>query len=227
MSTRKQFSTIHLWSTILLYSYPARRIQHEAQLAKFVAFSWPEWGFESEGPTVKVKNFIGWDETSRYLGWKEPSGAMYDALLLPCSTHALRVILQKWGPRRYSTNADTAENLKLFRNCLADLPEFRMTAYVPPFAHTGLDFFGPMLVKIGRRQEKRCLNSRAILNWLCYHSNKTFPREDERRGDVKVMYSDNGTNLRGAEAELKKALLELDGNSNQQHRTSVVYGNNW
>jgi hypothetical protein len=45
---------------------------------------------------------------------------------------------------------------------MADLPEFRITVYVPPFAHTGFDFFGPLLVKIGRRQEKRCLNSRAI-----------------------------------------------------------------
>jgi hypothetical protein len=31
------------------------------------------------------------------------------------------------------------------------------------------------------------------------------------RGDVKVEYSENCTNLRGAEANLKKALLELVG----------------
>jgi hypothetical protein len=32
-----------------------------------------------------------------------------------------------------------------------------------------------------------------------------------KSGDVKVMYSDNCSNLRGAETKLKKGLLELDG----------------
>jgi hypothetical protein len=90
---------------------------------------------------------------------------------------------------------------------MADLPEFRMSAYVPPFAHTSLDFFRPMLVKIGRRQEKRfgaiftCLNSRAIHIELAasLSTDSAIMAIRGRRGDVKVMYSDN---LRGAEAEL-------------------------
>jgi hypothetical protein len=104
---------------------------------------------------------------------------------------------------------------------MADLPEFRRTACVPLFAHTVLDFFGPMLVKIGRRQEKRCLNSTAGLFTLSslhpfllslLSAIMAIRRFRGRRDDVKVMYSDNGTNLRGAEAEMKKTILDLDGN---------------
>jgi hypothetical protein len=62
-----------------------------------------------------------------------------------------------------------------------------------------------MLVKIERWQEKRwdaiftCLNSRAI--------HMEIKRFRGRRVDVKVMYSDNGTNFQGAETELKKLFL--------------------
>jgi hypothetical protein len=51
---------------------------------------------------------------------------------------------------------------------MSDLPDFRLIANLTPFTHTGLDFIGPILVKIGRRQEKKgvaiytCLNRRAI-----------------------------------------------------------------
>lgn len=89
---------------------------------------------------------------------------------------------------------------------MGDLPKFRTTAHIPPFAYTGVDFFGPMLVKIGRRQEKRwgalftCLNSRAIHIELAASLSTdsaimAIRRFRGRRGAVKVMYSDNGTNF--------------------------------
>jgi hypothetical protein len=34
-----------------------------------------------------------------------------------------------------------------------DLPDFRLNVYSPTFRYTGLDFFGPLLIKIGRRQD--------------------------------------------------------------------------
>lgn len=48
------------------------------------------------------------------------------------------------------------------------LPVDRLTAYIHPFTYTGLDFFGPISVTIGRRKEKRwtalftCLTIRAV-----------------------------------------------------------------
>ncbi|KAK0131217.1 hypothetical protein N1851_034083 [Merluccius polli] len=51
---------------------------------------------------------------------------------------------------------------------MADLPEARLRLHKPPFYSTGVDCFGPMMVKVGRRQEKRwgiifkCLTTRAV-----------------------------------------------------------------
>ncbi|KXJ74167.1 hypothetical protein RP20_CCG014255 [Aedes albopictus] len=48
------------------------------------------------------------------------------------------------------------------------LPKARVAAFVRPFSYVGVDFFGPFLVLIGRRHEKRwgvivtCLSTRAI-----------------------------------------------------------------
>jgi hypothetical protein len=72
------------------------------------------------------------------------------------------------------------------------------------------------------RQAKRwgviftCLNSRAIhieipASLSTDSAIMAIRRFRGRRGDFKIMYSDNGTIFRGSETELKKALLELDG----------------
>ena len=51
---------------------------------------------------------------------------------------------------------------------MADLPPARLRLFKPPFYSTGMDCFGPMLVKIDRRTEKRwgiifkCMTTRAI-----------------------------------------------------------------
>jgi hypothetical protein len=72
------------------------------------------------------------------------------------------------------------------------------------------DFRVYLRVYLCLRQEKRCANSKAIHIDLA----ESFATDSaiiaircfrRRRSDIKVMYSDNGTNLRDAEAELKKA----------------------
>ncbi|KAK0141188.1 hypothetical protein N1851_021781 [Merluccius polli] len=51
---------------------------------------------------------------------------------------------------------------------MADQPLARLQLFQPPFFLTGVDCFGPYLVKIGRRQEKcwglifKCLTTRCI-----------------------------------------------------------------
>ena len=51
---------------------------------------------------------------------------------------------------------------------MAKLPEDRITPHEPPFTYVGVDYFGPIEVKQGRRRVKRwgclftCLTVRAI-----------------------------------------------------------------
>ena len=51
---------------------------------------------------------------------------------------------------------------------MADLPNSRLGYQQPPFTNTGVDYFGPMLVRHGRKTEKRygmvftCLTTRAV-----------------------------------------------------------------
>jgi transposase InsO family protein len=89
---------------------------------------------------------------------------------------------------------------------MAALPAPRVTAFERPFASTGVDYFGPFLVKQGRSQVKRygcvftCLAMRAIHvevahsldaeSFLC-----AFSRFTARRGLPKAIYSDNGSNF--------------------------------
>lgn len=91
----------------------------------------------------------------------------------------------------------------------------------PPFSYTGVDYFGPYVVKNGRKEVKRygamftCLASRAvhieISNSLDTDSFiQALRRFIARGGNVKMIRSDNGTNFVGAEAELKEALKTMD-----------------
>ena len=101
-----------------------------------------------------------------------------------------------------------------------DLPPDRVQDNEPPFSCTGTDCFGPLYVKKGRASVKRygclftCLNVRAIhievLQSLDASSFiNAFQRFISRRGKPRLMRSDNGTNYRGAEKELRKSLNKI------------------
>ncbi|XP_065094639.1 uncharacterized protein LOC135715167 [Ochlerotatus camptorhynchus] len=98
---------------------------------------------------------------------------------------------------------------------MADLPPGRLAAFSRPFTHTGVDYFGPIEVVVGRRVEKRwgmlatCLTVRAIhievvhslTTSSCIMAIRNFVA---RRGKPRKFYSDRGTNFVGADRELKK-----------------------
>jgi hypothetical protein len=106
---------------------------------------------------------------------------------------------------------------------MAPLPRQRLEPFVPPFTNTAIDYAGPFEVAVGRRREKRwivlftCLTMRAIHLEVassldtssCVMSIRNFMN---RRGVPREMISDNGTNLKSAEKELKELLIDLDWN---------------
>ena len=104
---------------------------------------------------------------------------------------------------------------------MADLPLCRVAASSPPFFHTGVDFFGPLLVKILRSKAKRwgciftCMSTRAThLEVAESLSTDSFinvlRRFISRRGQPEHLYSDCGTNFKGADKELTECLKELN-----------------
>lgn len=106
---------------------------------------------------------------------------------------------------------------------MGPLPDVRTTPYVRPFTHTGVDYCGPFLVKVGRSLVKRwialftCMTVRAIhLEIACSLSTESFKmavrRFIARRGAPLTIFSDNGTNFRGASNELKEELGVINQN---------------
>ena len=103
---------------------------------------------------------------------------------------------------------------------MADLPRDRISP-VPPFTYTGVDYFGPFLIKEGRKELKRygalftCLVSRAVhIEVASTLESSSFiqalRRFLARRGPVREIRSDNGTNFVGARKELLQAIDEMD-----------------
>nr|XP_061832460.1 uncharacterized protein LOC133616862 [Nerophis lumbriciformis] len=104
---------------------------------------------------------------------------------------------------------------------MADLPSARLRLLKPPFFSTGVDCFGPYMVKAGRRSEKRwgiifkCLTTRCIhLDLLTSLDTDAFllalRRFIARRGTPFEVLSDQGTNFRGGDKELKEAFAAMD-----------------
>lgn len=104
---------------------------------------------------------------------------------------------------------------------MANLPVDRVTPNEPPFTNTGLDCFGPFYTKRGRAQVKRygviftCLAVRAVhIEVADSLSTDSFinalRRFIARRGQVKSVYCDRGTNFIGAERELREAIDHWD-----------------
>ena len=103
---------------------------------------------------------------------------------------------------------------------MSDLPEDRLEA-VEPFTFAAVDYFGPFYIKEGRSEKKRwgvifvCMASRAIhletANSLDTDSFiNAYRRFVSRRGPVKQLRSDRGTNFVGANSELNHALSEMN-----------------
>ena len=106
------------------------------------------------------------------------------------------------------------------RSCIqkmGDLPESRVVPDLPAFSYVGADYFGPIEVKRGRATVKRygvlftCFTSRATHLEVAYSLDtdsciNAIRRFIARRGTVKSIRSDNGTNLVGAERELRTSM---------------------
>ena len=99
----------------------------------------------------------------------------------------------------------------------ADLPLDRVTPHEPVFTSVGVDYFGPFAVKRGRGREKRygciftCLTTRAVhIETADTLDTDSFInclyRFMARRGEPRLIRSDNGTNFVGAERELHKEM---------------------
>ena len=119
---------------------------------------------------------------------------------------------------------------------MGNLPPERTIPFVFPFQYTGIDYFGPLTVKVGRRLEKRwvvlftCMTSRGVHLEVvpsldtnsCIMAIRCFMAF---RGVPKKIFTDNGTNFTGANKELKKLVQELDQPSIEE--TLSVRGIEW
>ena len=105
---------------------------------------------------------------------------------------------------------------------MAPLPLARLQTSIKAFTRTSVDFGGPFTTIQGRgkRREKRylclkCLATRAVHLEIAFglHTDSflnAFYRMASRRGLPEEMFSDNGTNIKGAGRELKMLLSELE-----------------
>ncbi|XP_051786109.1 uncharacterized protein LOC127528851 isoform X1 [Erpetoichthys calabaricus] len=132
---------------------------------------------------------------------------------IPQANSSIRKIISKCTTcRRY--------NAKVGEQKMADLPEDRLAPNQPPFTNVGVDYFGPFLVKRGRSLVKRygviftCLTTRAAHIEIAHSLDtdsciQAILQFTDRRGQVKIMRSDNGTNFVGAERELRETIKKI------------------
>lgn len=132
-----------------------------------------------------------------------------------------------------SQEFDKCSSLKAPQNpIMAQLPMARLAAFKKPFTYVGVDYFGPIIVTVGRRLEKRwgvlftCLTIRAIHIEIA-HSLSTdscimaIRNFIARRGQPVAFYSDNGTNFHGVDNELKKMFKEVSQEEIQKRFTTT------
>ena len=97
-----------------------------------------------------------------------------------------------------------------------------MSIVEPSFTNSGVNMFGPFLIKEGRKELKRYgilftyLSGRAVhIECACSLETDSFIQAlhcfvAQRRGNIRVSCSNNGSNFVGAQKELEKAYKEMD-----------------
>ena len=104
---------------------------------------------------------------------------------------------------------------------MADLPTERLAISSPPFYNTGVDYFGPITVKVLRSRAKRwgciftCLTTRAIHLEVAPSLEtddflNVLERFISRRGCPKTIRSDCGTNFKGADNLLQEEMRSMN-----------------
>ena len=121
---------------------------------------------------------------------------------------------------------------------MADLPRDRVDDAVHPFCCTGVDYFGPLYAKRGRGQVKKfgviftCLSVRAVhLELADSLSADSFicalRRFLAKRGNVRLIRSDRGTNFVGAEKELRREVDALFSSDDRLKKEMLNRGVEW
>ena len=104
---------------------------------------------------------------------------------------------------------------------MADLPKCRAAIDEPPFSHCGVDIFGHVFIKQGRQRIKRWVVLFTCMTIRCVHLEvvedcetnafiNAVRRFVNRRGCPTNIYSDNGSNFKGACSELHEFIQKLD-----------------
>ena len=146
--------------------------------------------------------------------------------------------------KKYWIPAGRQQIKKVLKNCrqckinfgmpkppkMAPLPAIRLEGTMLPFTNASVDFSGAYITVQGRGKRRRkrylclfvCNETRAIHTEMAW----TMETQDflmclsnftARKGQIKTLTCDNGTNFRGAERELGQLIQQLDEDQIQQH----------
>jgi transposase InsO family protein len=126
---------------------------------------------------------------------------------------------------------------KVETQLMATLPPCRLQPCTPPFLFSTMDYFGPINVKVGRNKTVKhygvvftCMNTIAIHCEIAVAAStmellQVLRRLFSYRGYPKVLLSDNGTQMVGANNELK---LMIEGwNKDQLEEFCSARGMKW
>lgn len=125
---------------------------------------------------------------------------------------------------------------KVETQLMANLPRCRLQPCTPPFLYTSCDYFGPVKVKVGRNKTAKhygvifmCLNTKAVHCKLATDLTtmeflQVLRRFFSYRGYPKVLISDNGSQMVGAEHELR---LMIGWDKNQLKELCTDRGMKW
>jgi Family of unknown function (DUF5641)/Integrase zinc binding domain len=132
---------------------------------------------------------------------------------------------------------------KMMTQFMGQLPQARATPS-PPFAVTGVDYAGPLMMKVGAIRSPKmqkcyvavfvCFSTKAIhLELITDLTTKAFmgalDRFESRRGLCSHMHSDNGTNFVGAAHQLRDLydFLKKEDTQKEIHNTLAEQGTQW